>query len=174
VLCRADSVRTKETPENDTMIAIRMKYVLTIENTGPTCAEIVTFIRDGRLANSGQEDIRDSLLTEKERDKYHRFASGDMLSRFVPPKATLSYPVVVNARYNVLEPTRDLYEHVLIIYRDTFGNYHDIYSVWKIRFDTKGKAVRDKGIKYDYHEYTPNEIKRILGKENMHRMDDEE
>ena len=134
-----------------------------IENTGITYAEIVDFILHPLESDLSIVNIRDTLLLKDGPDLFHRPDTYEMLSNYIPAKTRISHNTKkYNIRYPTTNPPKSIYVHSLIIYRDTFNSYHDVYTVFRCDLLPAKRQVIAYPPKYNFHDYSQEEIQMIL------------
>lgn len=138
--------------------SLDISFLIRIKNEGQSHAKINFFGVDLLPLNKDMFNVRDSLKAFSKHNVFQK--SSTNLSEYIPSHNSIYY---IRAIQNIGNKISDdkTYLHIMIIYRDAFGNYHDTYSIYKIFIDTKTYRSHYYPPIYDFHDYTENEIKKI-------------
>ncbi|MBI5805935.1 hypothetical protein HZA73_07805 [candidate division TA06 bacterium] len=148
---------------NVTKTKIEGKEIITffsachLNNEGNTPAEIV--LKSESLYKYGMDslNLRDTILINFSKIEE---AKESFFPNYIAPHKSFHYYIqkkINNNDYSI-DKNGITFLHILIIYRDNFNSYHDIYFISKISLTNKVQYMPTT----DLHDYTESEIKYIL------------
>ncbi|MCK4308228.1 hypothetical protein KAW50_08395 [candidate division WOR-3 bacterium] len=139
-----------------------------IRNEGNTPAKVILVGLDILPFSEFEVNVRDSLLYAD--STFNKFIDMEWrFSKYIPAHHSIWYVSVWEDVPSKSKPDGTFFVHVLILYQDTFGVYHDIYCVFKITVDWKNQEAGKYPPTYSFYEYDRNEIKKIFTKGKLVR-----
>jgi hypothetical protein len=162
VMMFLDSLRFHTKPVNG-LSANTFTAHVRIQNDGNTPAELAFESIDVFPLDRHQLNGRDSLLSSSVNTIVVSETLGST-PKFVPPHSSINFVIAIPDIPGRTWHDGRFYIHYILIFKDIFNLYHDVYSVMQLDLDLSHYELGVHNPAYSFHDYTEAEMQVVSRK----------